>query len=244
MDKALTKTEETALAIPAPTAPLGLEKVKDDEDLIIPRLRVVQPTSKMSDQQGHFHNNITNTTKPEVRCIFLNLGRTRVYWDPEDLEADPLCASNDAEEPRSEYGENHWVPESGKCADCVKSKWHANGDKPACALGYTFLGVDLDAGLPFFLNFARTSAKTAKNIISFFRYQAGHQPLFSCPIVLTTEKVESDKGKWYVIRHAIGDELSEDSQLAAKVWYDTFGGVEIAPDLSQEAPPEDEEIPF
>jgi len=27
--------QETALAIPAPTAPLGLEEVKDDEDLML-----------------------------------------------------------------------------------------------------------------------------------------------------------------------------------------------------------------
>jgi len=138
--------------------------------------------------------------------------------------------------------ENEWVPESGKCADCLKSKWHANGDKPACALGYTFLGVDLEAGLPFFVNFSRTSAKTAKNIISAFRYK--NEALFSRPITLTTEKVESDKGKWYVIRHEIGEGLPPDAHAAALAWFETLGGVEIAPDLSTEAPEAEEEIPF
>lgn len=242
MDKALTKTEETALAIPAPGAPLGLEEVKDDEDLIIPRFRVVQPTSKMSEEAGTFHNNLTNACKPTLRCALMRLSRTRVYWDPDDLTAPPLCASNDSKEPRPEYKENGWIPETGQCADCVKSKWHANGDRPACALGYTFLGIDLDEGMPFFINLGRTSARTAKQIISAFVLRK--EALFSRPIILSTEKMEDERGKWYVVRQEIGEPLIPEDHAAAMVWFEQLGGVEIAPDLSQEAPPEDEEIPF
>lgn len=241
----MNKKQETALAIPAPsamTSPLGLEGVKETEDLIIPRIRVVQPTSKISDQAGMFHNNVTNTLKPEVRCLLLKLQRTRVYWDPEDLTAPPLCASNDAKEPRSEFQENNWVPESGACDDCVKSKWHANGDKPVCALGYTFLGVDLDAGMPFFLNLSRTSARTAKQIITVF--VATHQALCSRLVTLRTEAVESKKGKWFIVQQEIGDPLPADSQAAAMAWYEQLSGIEIAPDLSRETPEEEGEIPF
>jgi len=237
--------QQTALTIPAPsalTAPLGLEGVKESEDLIIPRIRVVQPTSKMSDKAGTFHNNVTETTKLEVQCIFLRLSRTRVYWDPDDLTAPPLCASNDAEEPRSEFKENTWIPESGKCDDCVNSKWHANGDKPACALGYTFLGVDLDEGMPFFINLSRTSARTAKQIITSFLLRK--EALFSRPVILRTEVMEDKRGKWYVVRQETGEALPPKSHAAAMAWFETLAGVEIAPDLSQEAPEAEEEIPF
>ena len=79
----------------------GFENV-EPEDLIIPRLMLVQPVSRLGDDAvaGQFWNNLTEECQPEINAVILRLVKTRVHWDPTDLSAGPVCASNDNRVPR------------------------------------------------------------------------------------------------------------------------------------------------
>ena len=179
-------------AIPEALAMAGLEDV-DRSDLILPRVRVIQPTSKLEGNPGQLHYNLTGEAVDAIHAVLLKMTKSRVCWDKDNLGADPLCASDDAKTPRSQYADIY----SDACASCPMAQW-SDDAPPACRLVYNFLAADLDHDDAIFvIGLGATSAKHAKKIVSVFMLK--RQPLFSRPVMVQPVKAESDKGKWYEV---------------------------------------------
>ncbi len=194
----LAVREETALAvgdipdIPEEFATAGLEAVEQG-DLIIPRARIVQPTSKLDSKPGEFYFNLTGESKAQIHAVLVNMTKGRVYWSS-DLAADPICASDDAKTPRQPAGQGC----GPTCDRCPYAQWGEDGEKPACSLVYNFLAADIEAdNAPFILSLHGASVKHAKTILSAFSLK--RKPLFSQPVVIASTKVTNDKGVFYEV---------------------------------------------
>jgi len=186
----VVKEDAEVPAIPEALAMAGLEEV-DQSDLILPRVRVIQPTSKLEGNQGQFHYNLTGEAVDAIHAVLLKMTKSRVCWDRENLGADPLCASNDAKTPRAAV----FAP---TCAACPMAEWGADGEPPACRLVYNFLAADLDhEDTIFVIGLGATSVKHARRVLSTFALK--RKPLCYQPVLIQSVQVTGDKGKWFEI---------------------------------------------
>ena len=246
----LAVREESALvevpAIPESLAMAGLEEV-DRSDLILPRVRVIQPTSKLEGNPGQLHYNLTGEAVDAIHAVLLKMTKSRVCWDKDNLGADPLCASDDAKTPRSQYADIY----SDACASCPMAQWGVESDPstpPACRLVFNFLAADLDHDDAIFvIGLGATSVKHAKKILSVFTLK--RKPLFSQPVMVQAVKAESDKGKWYeVVITPNGGSRQFDWRPYAAM-YQAYQAVTVEADIESTLDtsaniPDVDEIPF
>jgi len=228
-------------AIPESLAMAGLEEV-DRSDLILPRVRVIQPTSKLEGNPGQLHYNLTGEAVDQIHAVLLKMTKSRVCWDKENLGADPLCASDDAKTPRAPVY-------SKTCADCPMAQWGVESDPstpPACRLVYNFLAADLDHDDAIFvIGLGATSAKHAKKIVSVFMLK--RQPLFSRPVMVQPVKAESDKGKWYEVVITPNGSARQFDWRPYAAMYQAYQAVTVEADVenvAEAAMPDVDEIPF
>ncbi len=191
-----TTSQNVPAIIPEIPAELSMEGMEDigRDDLMVPRARVLQPTSKLEGKTGEFHFNLTGTTKKMIRAVLLRVQKGRVLWNPDDLAAAPVCASDDAIHPRSGGLHSGNYP----CAKCPKAQWGTDNTPPACSATYNFLAADVeDENAPFMISLSKTSLKHGKRILSVFVLK--HKPLYSGAVLIMSTLVTSDKGKWYEV---------------------------------------------
>lgn len=232
-ETALAVMDADVPAIPEEFANAGLEAM-DRTDLVIPRARVIQPTSKLDGTPGQFHFNLTGKTKAQVHAVLVNMTKARVYWST-DLAADPICASDDARTPRQQ------VQGCGPtCDQCSNAQWQDDAP-PACSLVYNFLAADVDEdNAPFIISLHGASVKHAKTILSAFSLK--RRPLFSQQVIISATEVKNDKGRFYevVIRPNGGGRSFDWRPYAAM--YKGFKSTTMRADADREtfAPPVDD----
>ena len=114
---------------------LGLE-VFDTGDLVIPRYKIVQPTSKEG-TPGLFRNNLTNEERDKVNVVVLAATKGRVCWS-ENIEEDPVCRSSDGLNPSKDvekpFNQVCGTKENSKPFDpvCVNAQWKEKGERSIC----------------------------------------------------------------------------------------------------------------
>ena len=193
-------SEETteALTTTTDTEPVeGLEDF-DPSDLIIPRLKLVQPSSAEG-TPGALLSNLSGEEYDSLRFVPLSIRKGRVLW--EEGNDMPICRSSDALRP----DEGIESPQNSVCAErrkgrtvdvCSMGKW---GDgPPPCKLNYTILGLDIDHDeQPFMITLSGTSIKPTKKLISTFTLR--RKSIYSMSVVLSTQKGRSKHGSFYVV---------------------------------------------
>ena len=181
--------------------------VLDRGDIVVPRIRLRQPTSKFGTPQdaGKFHNNLTEGFSETIDAVVLRVSKGRVMW-PEAFSGDnePECASDDGIVPRVGNGLSNRQP--GPCATCPFSQWSPDGTPPRCSLVYTYRCADRgNDDMPFLISAMRTSAKAAKKLNSLIK-------LFGIrkSVRIAAELVNGDQGQWYELKFEAGESLSPD----------------------------------
>jgi hypothetical protein len=178
----------------------GLGKL-DAEDILLPRLKIAQPTSpEVADglvKPGQLFNSVSKESfGTSLSLIPILWFKSRIYWKPRD-EGGILCQAQDGVT-GSVYG---------ACADCKFSKWH-DKDAPECTAIINILA--LADRTPLAISFMKTSYKTGKQLINLFNYKK--VDIFNFEYELLTEQIKNDKGIFYVVRHkdqnkAVSDEM-------------------------------------
>lgn len=195
------------------------------EDLQIPQLVVVQAQSKnvpdVTRHIGQLYNALTGEFHDEVNAVLLSEAKGRVCFARKyDGESDPLCGSDDALTPRSDYYGSIVVDEDLDiqqeispdltCAACPLSKFGANGEPPMCAKSYSYAMIDAETGIPFVMRASRTATTPAKQLNTIAK-TLGRRKY----IKITTRSVESDKGNYCVpVFSTNGDTESELKKFA------------------------------
>lgn len=182
-------------------------EILERTDIILPRVRLRQPTSKFGAPKdaGKFHNNLTETFVEQIEAVPLRVAKGRVMW-PAVYSADsgPECASDDGLQPRAGNGLSNKQP--GPCAFCPMAQWGEADTPPRCSLVYTYLCADRgNDDMPFLISAMRTSAKAAKKLNSLIK-------LFGIrkSVRIAAELVNGDQGQWYELKFEAGESLSPD----------------------------------
>jgi len=197
------------------------------EDLIVPLIHLVQPTSQLpgSPPAGQFFHSTSGASVPSFRAVFLTYHRTRVLFDPDDLQAPTICRSGDALHPVSPltgltvalWAEKLLgAPLSGPpsdvndCPGCPFGdlRW-LDDEAPPCNLTYNLLGLDVDNfDAPFILPLRKTAVGPVRRLLSTIAMR--RQPLFRFLVQVGVEEQADKRGKWYVptfvVLAAVGDQ--------------------------------------
>lgn len=208
----MSNIEKAQPQSPALTNPdeLGLENW-ETRDLILPQLRIRQPTSDVDDvPEGTFYNVLTHEYYETLYVIFLKSSWGRLYFDRE--EGVLICKSVDRIQPSPSI-EN---PPASVCAACPYSKWE-NNEPPKCreVLNNILMAApdspetfDIDHFSPYLMTVAGTSLKPMRAFVS--ALIARKRPIYSVVAKLSLEKKTGNVGKFYVLKISIDRYLSED----------------------------------
>lgn len=275
--KDLAVRDETALADPLEmTFTLNEYEVVEGtdnlsgEDFQFPKLTLVQPTHRNSDipgadaHRGEWYNDVTGEFSEDVHSIVLTVVKGRAAFDRDfSHESEPLCASDNALMPRSEYigkviqdkktGLKHTINEEG-CPLCPFARFTDTEDKsipPMCAKAFTYSMMDASTGIPFVMRAQRTGTAAAKRLNT-LADTLGRRRM----IRIWSQHVESDSGSYYVPVFSTNGETSNEMKQYAHKLSKRFGN--LAARNSQSVPstsngradtdfsdnPAEEEAPF
>lgn len=116
-------TRKRHLAIP------GLEDLTLEEDVILPRWRLTQDSSKISDNPGIFHNNLTEEERDFLDLVVLKITPSRAYFNK---LRELVCMSRNAIHSTSGQA----------CLGCEFAQWGDDNEPSLCKRGYTFVCLD------------------------------------------------------------------------------------------------------
>lgn len=188
----------------------GLEDLTLEEDLILPRWRMIQYSSKIKGSAGEFNNNLTGEVRDHLDMIVLKVMPSRAFFnDNRQL----VCLSRDGV-----TGSDGQL-----CATCPYSKWGPDRQPPACSRGYTFICLDPKDDTLCLLGALRTSVKPAKLYIS----QLAHlkKPPFTYITQFSTSEVDGPKGKYFVLSIALALPLNDKEREEAREQYQLLAGL-------------------
>jgi len=188
--------------------PEGLEFL-DQEDIIFPRIRLVQPTSKTDNgKPGDFVNDLTGEVFRERRLHVVRYYPGQALWDDESDV--PICVSRDGKVPDPSIE----TPFAESCETCAKSQWIDN-KPPDCAKTYSFVVIDLESGMPCTLQVSRTSAQAAKKILSFAFLNK--LPLRELECKIASKEQRQGRGVYYIVTASEFARATNDAATALAV---------------------------
>jgi len=190
MTKAMTQRQNT---LPENAPVEGLEGF-DGSDMVIPRLALIQPTSKAAADgdatPGTLRCNLSGESYEQIRLVPLFLRKGRVLFVEGDER--PSCASDDniTPSPRIER------PVAKRCEGCPRQQW-VDGVPPDCALVYSMFALNLDENeTPFIIQLKGSAVKPTKRLISFFSLRRLSPFNISC--LLKPSKMKNSRGTFFV----------------------------------------------
>jgi len=226
---AVKKEEEAGIEKAEKAEMLGLE-VFDTGDLILPRLRIVQPTSKEG-TVGWFKNNLTNEEKDKINAVVLAASKGRVCWG-ENLDEDPICRSSDGIHPsenvESPVNEICGTKENGKRFEpvCPNAMWGEKKDeRPICNEVINLLCIGKDDMVPFFISLHGTQLKPVRAYLSAVGLR--RRSLYEYQATLKLKETTNGKGKYFVIQFEELKENSADEKDNFRALYFQFAGYPI-----------------
>jgi len=202
MERTITKPQNQTLERQAPLTTfqdLGLENWTP-EDIVIPVLRIVQPTSQWDADAGTFFDAQTGEVFKEIEVVFVKSSWGRVKFKDDISEKGIECKSSDRIFPSVEN------PPAPECKACIYSRWGADGEPPACkeTINNIIYLISKEAkspldGVPYLFSVHGVNIKPLKLALSSLITRG--KPIFSRVFKLTLELTKNEKGKFYVVKY-------------------------------------------
>ena len=125
----------------------GLENVTSNE-IVLPRLGIMQPTSPMVEEGTARPGDIANLLTGEnygtsVQFYPLMFWSTRIFWESKALNSNIMCSSKDGRNGTLKTSETA----GGVCAQCPHAQWH-DGEGPVCTEFKNLLVIPFAFGTP------------------------------------------------------------------------------------------------
>lgn len=194
-------------AIPSELAGFtGFEGIAN-EAWIIPRIKIIQPTSKKG-TAGMLAMNLTGEEFDSLSIIAVKAVQGRILWDKKNRTNDKaLCRSYDFLHPDASI-EN---PPSPVCAKfvqgtskkqvlktlCPKGQWNGE-ERPECSETFNLLCLLAEDYLPFWITFHGTSIQPVRRYLSAIALR--RCALWQYQTVLSTDEQIGDAGKYFTAR--------------------------------------------
>ena len=214
-ERALTphRPAETQLMVPKRNIPIeGLEDLTLEEDLILPRWRIVQYSSTIEGQPGQFNSNLDEELRNRLDLIVLKITPSRVMFDD---DRNLVCMSNNG----------HASTRGQACANCPKSLWGADGEPPECSKGYTLICLDPDDDSLCLVGALRTSVPGLKRYSSLLVKKK--RPPFTFLTRFTAADQVGPKGKYFILNIELLGENSPDKIAECRQQYQALTNVNI-----------------
>jgi hypothetical protein len=201
----------------------GFEEKTDREDLILPRVVLLQALSPQvvdgteGCRPGVIINSITSEKIPEV---FLPIFKYTEY-----LKFNPRDSKFDGFDPAFDAGALIWKitdPADPRTAEC---KFGEAGEKPTAMKVMNFLCYFPGSPMPLVLGFSKTSYKAGKKLISLAQFSGGD--LFSRKYKLISKPAESNGNKYFVLDVGIVGKSNQDEFKVAEALYQSFRGKDL-----------------
>lgn len=253
-ENAVAPVEEHAVAPVQEPFDDGLGDMTE-EDLIIPRLSINQPTTTGIEPAdiGKLMVNLTGECNESMRIAIFTRNKSRTLF-PEEYAADnkPLCRSFDNIKPAQIEGQEPMcdtcekIPGERNKYHCPYANWGADNTPPRCQESIDLLIIDLDTYVPMYFSCRSTAFKPAKKILSALKLMAGAKRVMGCAfgITLSTEKFKETAA--YIPVFGKPTMLDPDEIETLAGIYETLKGVTSAEDMSDssqvdQAKPEEKE---
>lgn len=234
--KEVVKKETTALRVSGEgSKPVGFEEVDTQQDIIMPRLAILQATSQMvKDGKGKMGDLANSLSKENFGNSFefipLFLFKTRCKFD---LEQGLICQSRNGLTCSMNIDEKHQVGQD--CTSCKDAEWEADSG-PLCSLVYNFpaLNVNQVNSFPISISLMRSSSKAGKQLLSLA--MMANEDFFSRKYKITTEKKSKGPNEYAVASIELVGRCSEEEYASGKLTYQGLRGKVIEVSLDEEAP--------
>ena len=229
--------QELGLTIPKVSVPLIGQENIEAEDIIMPRIRLIQPISQECIRReapaGVFKNSITGEIFENLEVLIFHFTKARVLFnralDPGTPEG-IACMSFDG---KTSSGEK-------KCIDCEYISW-AKDEKdslkrkaPPCDAVYNFPCIVInsaDRKMPAILSFRRTSTGQAKQLLSTIKL--AQIQWWTMIYSVTTELTEGPKGSYYIFKIKPKRQATPEEQKIAEAFYKNYSGKQIKTEYDQ-----------
>jgi hypothetical protein len=223
-------TTTTALAIPEEAGD-GLTP----DDLVIPRWKITQPTSRDTQAKpGAFYNTLTGESRERLDGVVLLIRKNgRVLFPDNDYSGVRDCWSYDGVAPehheieeRTGHGAKSPVCCDGKKAICPLAKWakdaKGNTVAPPCAETISFCGFDSATMTPFFVVFHGTGLAPVRNLLSaiYLKKKQAEMQGKTCNlrdfrVSLVLKLTVNDRGKFYVPAFEKLEPITDEAERSA-----------------------------
>ena len=169
------------------------------EDIIIPRIKVIQALSpeRIDGEavEGDIINSLTKEAVQGQRFVPIKQYYSNICWNPDrNAEIRILCRSLDGRIGQGEDG-------SLSCAACKKNQFDntktGRDSQPQCTSYLNFLGFFEGNPMPVVLSFARTNYNEGKKMLSIARSM--RTAAWNYAYTLESKKVTKDKNVWFII---------------------------------------------
>lgn len=166
----------------------------DGDDLVIPRLRIAQPTNRQDWTPGRFVESLSEEAFESLEgVVALKLSKSRV-WFEDSGDGQPTCASDDFIKPSTRIED----PVAPFCGDCPNSQWGPDRQPPICNETWNFLLVH--NGMPYFIAFSSAALANTRKLVTalFLRAKQLKKPLWGFQFDIGLKKQEFSKGVAYM----------------------------------------------
>ena len=217
-------------------APAGMEEVDMQQDVIMPRVAILQGLSQMIvDGKGNVGDLADSLSKENLgkELIFIPvfLFKTRVMFEVGKglvmMSRNGLTISQASTEYQDKIGKS--------CDDLPEAQWDGS-NPPKLSLVYNFpaIKVGRENEFPISISLMRTSAKAGKTLISLAAMSG--EDMFARKYKLTTSVEKNDKGTYAIAHVELVGRCSDEEYAVGKKWYQSLRGRKIDVDMDEENP--------
>lgn len=215
----------------------GFEEVDMQQDVIMPRLAVLQGLSGLvvegKGKMGQLANSVTKEIYGgSIEIIPLFLFKTRIMFEKGKglvmMSRDALTVSQTAAGFEKYLGKH--------CEDMEECQWHEN-EPPVFSLVYNFPSILVNRlkEFPVSASFLRTGAKTGRTLISMA--MMGGEDMFARKYRLSTEMQKNPDNQTFAVPVIeLAGRCSDEEYAAAKKWFSMLRGKPVEVEMAQEQP--------
>jgi hypothetical protein len=211
-------------------APRGFDD-DDQEDVIIPRVKIVQDLSpERKDKtatEGDLINSLTKDNLNGQKFIPVFKYMSNIKWNDRSLGGGIACISRDGKIGSCGDGS------SKSCAECGQNKFDnkAVGKDaiPLCTAYFNFFGFVEGLHVPIILSFCKTYYNEGKKMYSILKFSM--KDMWKTKFTLSSKKVSKNDNEWYVIQANSAGATSAEDVAYAEDLFNMFKGAEIKADL-------------
>jgi len=226
-DKPKVPAEKEKANVPATGGPQFVPGTEEEstEDMVIPRLRLLQSVSTEVEEEGSKPGKIRHSLSGEewdkLEVIPLFIRKSRICFDPENMKGGPKCFAPDANKNRSgqicleecPFDEAwNWKEKEPPRCDLVRSF-------PSLILkeGKLTKGMDFAA-----MNFVKSSTPAATTLV-YLRQKSG-EPYWNYVYELTTQTKKFPKGMAYVFNiRQVRETTTKEREIAKGIYFSIKG---------------------